>query len=168
MPKYLFILIFILPQLVNAQAIARPDTSSIKNNRGVASGPAYFLDSQSIDMGKTFIDVENIESITVVKDNTFDAKDSTRGEVFITSKNKMHHWITLADFKTKNPDNAMDLPIAYAIDGKLISDTSNIRFEASIIESIDIVNSKDSNSIYYDGSPKTVFVITTKQNSKEK
>ena len=48
-----------------------------------------------------------------------------------------------------------------------IMDTTNVRIEVSFIKSIDILNMADTKGIYYEGTPKTVFIITKNEPSKK-
>jgi len=166
MTKSLIPILFILPFIVVGQK--KLDTAKIKVRHNFKTQPAYFLDSLYIDIDKTYIDIENIESIIVRRDTFFNTGNLKFGKVFITSKNKNHNWATLADFKVQKSIKDANQPKVYIIDGNLITDTTNVRIEVSFIKSIDILNMADAKGIYHEGPPKTVFVITTKQPLKKR
>jgi len=166
MKKSLILILFILPFVLLGQT--KLDTTRIKLKHHFQTQPAYFLDSVNIDISKTYIDIENIESIKITKDTFFTSEIVKIGKVYITSKNKNHKWATFADFKIQKSNGDTNQPKVYIIDGNRISDTSNVRIEESFIKSINILNMADTKGIFYEGPPKTVFVITTKQPSKKR
>ena len=73
MTKYLILILFILPLVVIAQP--KLDTTRIQLKHNFKTPPAYFLDSVYIDISKTYIDIENIESIKVTKDTFFNSEN---------------------------------------------------------------------------------------------
>jgi len=166
MTKALILILFILPFVVAGQT--KLDTTKIKLKHNFQTQPAYFLDSVSIDLTKSYIDLTNIESIKVSNDTFIDGNTLKIGKVFITSKNKNHNWATLADFKTTKPIADTSQAKMYIVDGLVISDTSKVRIEVSFIKSIDILNMAETPGLYHEGPPKTVFIITTKQPFKKR
>jgi|GEM_PF-3800397 len=129
MKQLIILLLLVFPIALFGQV--KLDTSKIKKRYGFKTSPTYFIDSVKMDMSKTYLDPDNIESIKVIKEDR---------EVFITSKNQTHNWVVLSELKVNNPNYDSALPRLFVIDGHII-DTLTVRLELSSIRALDFLNS---------------------------
>jgi hypothetical protein len=110
-----------------------------------------------MDMSKTYLDPDNIESVQVNK------KEKV---VFITSKNKKHNWQPLADIKKDTLIYNSRLPELFIIDGIPV-DTFNVLIEISTIETLNTLKGDTAGLIFCQGF-KHIYLITTKNGVKRK
>jgi hypothetical protein len=113
--------------------------------------PVIFINTQQINYAITYLDVNNVASISIVKDTL----NKTGGFIYITMKNPSRLPLTLFDI-TRAQGATGAKKILYIIDDKVILDTSNIRIDSSIIVDVQNVNSSD---ISYLGTSTDAFDI---------
>ena len=137
----------------------REDSSKIQVSETFWATPEKcYLDSIEIQFDKTYIDTNNIKDIQVFKDRT-QLLHGARGAILITRKNKID-FISLADIYKKF--SRVDTnKISFIIDENLISDTSNVRFEPSVIIKIDKLKNKSTKKTDHGFIKQTSIIITT-------
>jgi hypothetical protein len=88
---------------------------------------------------KTYLDLNNIEQAMVFKENV-ESLHNSRSATLITRKKKVA-FVSLADLYSKLNIND-SVPVKFMVDGQLQEDTSNIRFEPSVIKNIEVIRNK--------------------------
>jgi hypothetical protein len=98
--------------------------------------PIIFLDSVRVDLTKTYLNVQNIKDIHVVI-----VSDSINGNIYITSNDPNHSFLTLADMIKQS--NLKGSIVLFIIDDKIINDTTKIRIDSSVIKKVTVTKSSD-------------------------
>jgi hypothetical protein len=101
---------------------------------------AIFIDSQRVDYKIDYLDPQNISDIGVY--NGLDSPGHRNGSIYITRKNPHPLLLSLDDI-ARNQHISPGNRILYIINDSLITDTSRIRIESSIILRIQPASLKD-------------------------
>ena len=141
----------------------RFDTSTIATKYAKYGRLYYFLDSQRIDIDKTYFNHKNIQNFTVTKDTVTFYATTPICIINLSTKRKNIQLTSLAELYIKRSSADTSRIYKYIIDGKVIDDTSNVRIDPTFVKSISINNNKQMIS----GRPTTYFIITTKGNRQK-
>jgi hypothetical protein len=121
--------------------------------------PAIFIDSQRVDYKIDYLDPQNIRDIKVY--NGLDSLRHTNGSIYITRKNPHPRLLSLDDIARTQPISSGDR-ILYIIDDSLITDTSRIRIESSIVLRIHPASLKDVTYLKdFDAKVALLFIETS-------
>ena len=155
----------IFPAIVKGQTTLSDTMAKIKvsANFWVTPGKTY-VDSIEMDMSKTYLDPDNVMETKNYKEENAIIFSEVRGATLITRK-KRQSFVSLFDISNEKTKKDSLLPITFVIDKKLITDTSNVRLEVSVIKSIEIL--KHSKEGFKHDPPKEVYLILTKLKGRE-
>jgi hypothetical protein len=118
--------------------------------------PAFFMDSIRIDFYKCFMDVNDIESINVVKG--FDSTLGVDGKVYVTSKHPPMRFLTLAQLVTGQSELKNCSPILFLADGKILTDTAGVRVSATLTKTVNVT--KGSSITYLSGKVRSLAILS--------
>ena len=127
--------------------------------------PAYYADSQHVDMGKVYVNLNNIANINVV--NGLDSITKTNGKVYLLFKQHYTSFLTLSDVLRSHQPDFSEQKIIYIIDNKVITDTAGIRIDPTLLLDVHAVSMSD---VFYlgGGTAKMGLVsIETKPRQKD-
>lgn len=117
--------------------------------------PEYFLNGEKIEMGKSFINTENIIDVSV-------KKNTDNGQIFITTKDAVT-FVNLIQLSQENDINGSNA--LFLINGKPINKPSEVVFDKSLLKTIAYEESTTFENIKSDFK---IIMIETKDTEKEK
>lgn len=123
------------------------------------NNPTYYLDSVKVDINKHFINPQNIETMFV-------KKETTNGEVYINSKNKLE-LLHLYDVLKKHIDiDGLNNNLVLKINNKFINDTVDIKIDRTFF--IYVQNERLIDVNYIDEKFKNLIIVNVDLESKER
>ena len=120
--------------------------------------PTYYIDSQAVNFTKVYLDVNNIKSLSVVKDAI---SVTTSGSIYITMKQPFVSFLTLANL-TSNQQLSPSEHILYIIDDKLLKDTTGVRIDPTFLSQVSVFNMSDVNYIGDGSKDMKMLIVRTK------
>jgi hypothetical protein len=139
------------------------DTTEIRLKYSQFGQLYYFLDSERIDISKTYFNYKEIKKVSIIKDTVIMYAATPICRINLSTNLKNRILASLSDIHLNNSNDTSVRPKTFIIDGKTIRDTSNIRIDPTYVKSLSIVtNSKGVNS----NSPRSLIYIKTKRNTK--
>jgi hypothetical protein len=95
--------------------------------------PSCYLDSQSVNLKKVYVNPGNISSIRVVKDSI---GVGSNGSVYIFLKQHWNEFLSLSDVIRINLPGLANKKLLFVIDGNVIKDTAGARIDPSFTTNI--------------------------------
>lgn len=157
--KYSPLLLFLLfNHCLFGQVGKTSDSTKIKVSETFWAKPdKVYIDSIEMDLNKTFLDPNNVEKAFTFIQNA-QSLHYSKSVALITRKKKVG-FVSLADLLT-NLSIKKSTNIRFVIDGKPIIDTTDIRFEPSVIKKINVFKNS-SNRVDHGYSRDVEIVVTT-------
>ena len=100
--------------------------------------PAYFIDSVRAQ-SMSYLNPKDILDIKVVGGK--DSVNKTNGKIYITLKKHPYHFITIEELTKRCIPNfdSKTQPVIYMWDDKLVTDTTNMKFEITYIRDVEVI-----------------------------
>lgn len=157
------ILIFLLSIPLVSFGQSKLDTAEIRSKYSQFGQIYYFLDSEKIDINRTYFNYKEVKNISITKDTIVMYATRIVCKVNLSTNIKNRKLAGLSDIHLNNSNKTSVRTKTFIIDDKIISDTSNIRIDPTFIKSISIVNKEEgSNS----NRPESFIYIKTKRKPK--
>jgi len=164
MKQIILIVISTLPFISKGQIRILPDTSRIAISHNFLAKPGtYYLDSVEIDPTKVYLDPENIKDIKVLKGEDSKLFSGSQGVIVITRKTN-RKLSTLGDIARKFPADSLK-QFKFIIDDKIVTDTSKVRLEATVIKQIKVLRNTDG-KVDHGFSQSVDILLTTSLKKK--
>ena len=139
------------------------DTTEIRLKYSQFGQLYYFLDSERIDIDKTYFNYKEIKNVSIVKDTVVMYATTPICRINLSTNIKNRKLAGLSDIHLNNSNDTTVRLKTFIIDDKIISDTSNVRIDPTFVKSISIVNEgKGLNS----NRPESFIYIKTKRKVK--
>ncbi|WP_304067858.1 hypothetical protein [Pedobacter glucosidilyticus] len=156
---FMFLSILYLPLL--GQARNNSSSTKIKVSETFYATPdKIYVDSVETILSKTYLDLNNIEEVRMFIENR-ESLHNPRGVTLITRKKKIA-FVSLADLYSKLNGNDT-VPVKFMVDEEPLKDTSDVRFEPSVIEKINMVIRYKPVNVGQDLERSIDVFITTKR-----
>jgi len=127
-----------IPLMCDAQTKSHSDTTLIKvSDKFWAKAGAVYLDSVETDLTKVYLNPANVQEIRKIKSDDAKLYSTNEGVTFITRKRK-DKLLSLGSLVRQLPYDSLR-PFRFVIDEKLITDTTNVRIEPTIVKNIEIL-----------------------------
>jgi hypothetical protein len=117
---------------------------------------AFYMDSLRIDFEKCFLDVNDIESVNVVKG--YDSLLGVEGKVYVTSKHPPMRFLTLAQLVAAQSELNNCSPIIFMADGKILTDTASVRVATALTKTVKVI--KGSSIAYLNGQARSLAILS--------
>ena len=114
------------------------------------------MDSVRIQLDKCFLDVNDIQSVYVVKG--YDSTLGVDGKVYVTSKHPPMRFLTLGQLVADRSELNNCSPILFMADGKVLTDTAGIRVATALIKTIKVT--KGSSIAYLSGRARSLAILS--------
>jgi len=138
MTKILLVTIILFPVISFGQT--NFDTTEIRLKNSQFGQLYYFLDSERIDINKTYFNYKEIKKVSIVKDTVVMYATTPICRINLSTNIKSRKLARLSDIHLNNSNNTIVRLKTFIIDDKIISDTSNVRVDPTFVKSISIVN----------------------------
>ena len=102
-----------------------------------ALAPTFYVDSQAVNLKKTYLNPDNIISMSVFKDTI---GPRSNGSIYISLKKPLHEFVSLPEAVRNNLPEMAGKKVLFIISGQVIKDTANIRIDPSFAVNMHAVN----------------------------
>lgn len=120
--------------------------------------PAFYLDSQRVDLRNFYLDVDHIQNIQV--ENGPIQPDGTKGSIYISLKHPLTKLLRLEDIAMAK--GAKKERTVYFIDDSVIKNPAEIRIDSSYMIMIHYFSTPDLPFLKQDHDPFDILLILTK------
>ena len=161
MTKIITIFFLLIPLVFFGQS--KLDTSEIRLKYSQFGQIYYFLDSEKIDINKTYFNYKEVDNISITKDTIVVYATKAICKVNLSTNIKNRKLVGLSEIYLNNSNNTTVRTKVFFIDDKVISDTSNVRIDPTFVKSISIVNEAKGIT---SNKPESFIYIKTKRKAK--
>lgn len=160
MTKIFLITILLLPGISFGQA--NFDTAEIRLKYAQFGQLHYFLDSERIDINKTYFNYKEIKNVSIIKDTVVKYAIMLIYRINLSSNIKNRKLFTLSDIHLNNSNGPVFRQSTFIIDNVILNDTSNVRIDPAFVKSVSIVNDEKGK---ISNMPESFIYIKTKRKS---